>query len=324
MRDLQGYSFDPEDLRGALPASVLNRLEKRGTRQGDRVMLPPGDDLPVLLGFRMSLSFPLLFTALRLRSAAPESGSAESVAHWFSDGGIASNFPVHFFDGWIPRRPTFALSFAPFPLDADGRVLPDESEIGLPPRPNEARLPRWVDVKNMGGFVGQILDTMQNWRDTVQSELPGFRDRVYEARLDKEAGEGGLNLAMGAQTVRRLQARGDRVGQAILKTFDWDQHYFTRYILAMQQLELGLLGGAVPGAGTPRTGLREAFEPRRDGFAAGNVGAAELFGRDAAWLPAAGAATWALVTSAEKWAEFGRYVGDAPRPQPVMRIIPQV
>lgn len=322
-RELKGYAFDPADLREVLPVPVLRWLEDRGTSEGGLVRLPQEDDLPVLLGFRMSLSFPVLFTALRLQAPALETLHAEPVTHWFSDGGIGSNFPIHFFDAWVPGRPTFALSFAPFPVDRDGRMLPGESDVGLPPPPNGSRLPRWVRIKDVGAFGAQILETMQNWRDTLQSELPGFRDRVYEARLDKKAGEGGLNLGMDAGTVRRLQERGGRVGRAILKTFDWDQHFFTRYLVAMQQLERGLLGGESE-AGIERSGLRGAFAGRRGGFAAGDVGARDLFGRDTYWLPPAGAATWALVEGAEKWNEFDRYVSDQPKPQPVMRVVPDI
>jgi hypothetical protein len=176
----------------------------------------------------------------------------------------------------------------------------------------------------MGGFVGQMLDTMQNWRDTLQSELPGFADRVYEARLDKAAGEGGLNLAMDAETIGRLRDRGARVGRAIDATFDWDQHFFTRYLVAMQQLEEGLVGNAAPGPPVGDRGLEDSFGERRERFTAGDIGARELFGHDKAWLGSAGAATWDLVEAARAWTKFGRYVGNAPRPQPAMRLVPRV
>jgi hypothetical protein len=319
--DLAGYGFAREDLDGVVPDPVIRWLEAHGTARDGQTQLPVPDDLPVLLGFRLSLSFPLLFTAVRLRAPVLEAGTSTPVIHWFSDGGIASNFPVHFFDAWVPSRPTFALSFAPFPVGPEGRLLPDESDVGLPPKPDDPVLPRWVRVDGMGGFVAQILEVMQNWRDTLQSEIPGFRDRVYEARLDKWAGEGGLNLGMDVETVRRLQARGDRVGAAIVGGFDWDQHFFTRFVVTMQELELGLLGAEAP---REPGGVQAAFSLRRDRFSAGDLGARELFGRDATWIRAAGDATRDLVAAANRWADFGRFVGDAPRPRPVMRIIPDV
>ena len=321
--ELAGYAFAPADLAGVLPREVLTWMQRNGTPDGNHFRLPP-DRIPVLLGFRLSLSFPLLFTALRLHAPQLETPQGPPVEHWFSDGGIGSNFPVHFFDAWVPSRPTFALSFASLPVDAAGRLLPGESDVGLPPKPSEIRFPRWTPVGDMGSFVGQILETMQNWRDTMQAELPGFRDRVYEARLDKAAGEGGLNLGMDSATIRRLQDRGTRVGEAIAETFDWNQHFFTRYLIAMQQLELGLLGNMSEGGPVLRRGVHGALEARLSDFEAGDVRAAELFGRDATWLRQAGAASWEILQAAARWEAFGRYLSDQPRPRPSMRIVPDV
>jgi predicted acylesterase/phospholipase RssA len=321
--ELAGYAFAPADLAGVLPAKVLAWMERNGTPDGTHVRLPP-DQIPVLLGFRLSLSFPLLFTALRLHAPSLETPQGPPVEHWFSDGGIGSNFPVHFFDAWIPTRPTFALSFASFPVDESGRLVPGESDVGIPPKPGEIRFPRWTPVGDMGAFVAQILETMQNWRDTMQAELPGFRDRVYEARLVKEAGEGGLNLGMDAATIKRLQYRGTRVGEAIAETFDWNQHFFTRYLIAMQQLELGLIGNVGEVGSALRRGVHGALQSRLSDFAAGDIRAGELFGRDATWLRQAGAASWEMLQAAERWAAFGRFLSDQPRPRPSMRIVPDV
>jgi hypothetical protein len=141
-KDLVGFAFAPGGLDGVLPGTVIEWLMEKGTPEGGLYRLPAEDDLLVLLGFRLSLSFPLLFTAVQLRASAPETLQSDPVPHWLSDGGIASNFPVHFFDAWA-RRPTFALSFAPFPVGPDGRRLPEETDVGLPPGANESRLPRW-------------------------------------------------------------------------------------------------------------------------------------------------------------------------------------
>jgi hypothetical protein len=321
-QDLQRFLFHPNDLAGVLPVSIIKWLQEKGTAEGDFFWLPPEDDLPVLLGFRLSLSFPVLFTATRLR-APLSSENSELVDHWFSDGGIGSNFPIQFFDRWAPRRPTFALSFVPFPADAQGRPLPDEPDIGLPPAPNGRKSPRWVAVKGLGDFAGQIMDTMQNWRDTVQSEIPGSRDRVYEARLDKDAGEGGLNLGMDVRTISRLQDRGNRVGEEILKTFDWDQHFFDRYLVAMREVERELLGQKTAG-GERRGGLSEAFELRRRQFEKGDLGAKELFGHDATWVMGAGHGTSKLLEVVQQWSEFKGFASKDPEPHPVMRVVPDV
>lgn len=37
------------------------------------------------------------------------------IPHWFSDGGIVSNFPIHFFDQWLPNWPTFGITLRDLP-----------------------------------------------------------------------------------------------------------------------------------------------------------------------------------------------------------------
>lgn len=314
--ELQEFSFRPEDLRAVLPEQVVGPLiarsrelaAERGLPEGELLRLPPADELPVLLGFRMSLAFPGLFTSVRLWSEQLQGPPRE---HWFSDGGISSNFPIHFFDSWMPTRPTFGLSLGP----GEGKA------VEPPPRANEARLPGWRRVEKLGTFVKAIVDTMQEWRDTMQAELPGFRDRVWEVRLAGD--EGGFNLGMGPETIARLIEKGDEAGRSIRERFDWDQHVFTRYLTAMRLLELGLAGGTDP-AGRATSGIRGAFEARRAAFERGDIGARELFDHDAEWLRGAGASTQRLLAEMEGWQDFGGFAGQAPRPPGSMRVVPDV
>src|SRR5205807_10418438 len=56
----------------------------------------------------------------RLRNTAPDPQSKPKLAdnnndlliNWFSDGGICSNFPIQFFDAWLPKTPTFGINLA--------------------------------------------------------------------------------------------------------------------------------------------------------------------------------------------------------------------
>jgi predicted acylesterase/phospholipase RssA len=53
------------------------------------------------------------------RQLRPLGSSTESAQElWFSDGGITSNFPVHFFDNALPRWPTVSLDLGIHPDDA--------------------------------------------------------------------------------------------------------------------------------------------------------------------------------------------------------------
>ena len=98
----------------------------------------------MLVATRMSLSFPLLISAVPLHEPARRERRCEPVADaepprdntnvadsmegltsggqscgpvitafrvcWFSDGGISSNFPIHLFDAALPRWPTFGIN----------------------------------------------------------------------------------------------------------------------------------------------------------------------------------------------------------------------
>ena len=90
-------------------------------------MLPNGRDLPVLVGMRMSLSFPLLISAVRLYTISATCPQLDGIycprrediqPNWFSDGGICSNFPIHFFDSWLPTHPTFGINLTALPKSA--------------------------------------------------------------------------------------------------------------------------------------------------------------------------------------------------------------
>jgi hypothetical protein len=290
--------------------------------------MPAARDLPILVGFRMSLSFPVLFTAVRLYALHPDVPDAV-VPNWFSDGGIGSNFPIHFFDAWVPSRPTFGLNLGPYAQDPTGRQIPGQGDIGEPVGPTEVRLPSWIEVKKVGGFMHQIVDTMQNWRDNMQAALPGFQDRVYQVRLSGD--QGGMNLNMSPADIQDLIRKGGLVGRSIASTFDWDQHFFTRYVTVMQMLQVGLTGETDPVTGTERRGLRHNFESHRAAFEVGAPGAAWLFEHDADWCRQAGVETWALAERARGWvpskegSPFGGFnTGTEPRPKPTMRIVPRV
>ena len=64
------------------------------------------DDLPVVILARMSLSFPGLIAVVplhRIDHTLVQLEGAQKIRRClFSDGGISSNFPVHFFDRFLP------------------------------------------------------------------------------------------------------------------------------------------------------------------------------------------------------------------------------
>ncbi|HEV3091082.1 MAG TPA: hypothetical protein VGX91_06495 [Candidatus Cybelea sp.] len=190
--------------------------------------LPAPGDLPVIVAARLGLSFPVLMSALRLyavddnpQSKPGQDGAGSIEAVWFSDGGLSSNFPISFFDSPIPKWPTLAITLESFPSPIKNPTLDEsvwmatDNNAGIGSvwdRFSQAKVP-----SNTPGFYGAIVGAMQNWQDTMQSEVPGFRDRIAHVRLT--AAEGGLNLTMPPQTIQALMARGDRAGELLVEHF---------------------------------------------------------------------------------------------------------
>jgi predicted acylesterase/phospholipase RssA len=268
----QEYFFEPAEMRELFPDDVVdwmvskppeagpdgNALSSRDIRQRDLLRAQAGSkrpwpapaDVPVVVATRMSLSFPILITAVRLyavnysltanrdaRQAAdawltanPDRPAAEGAAevlprsfepNWFSDGGICANLPVHFFDSPLPTRPTFAVDLAGFPPDRT--KSPNESENCYLPIPNQAGLLRpWVTLSTSGlgalkSFVSQIVDTARGWVDAGQLVMPGYRDRVVTIYHDNA--EGGINLAMPEPIVTSLANRGQAAAELLVEKF---------------------------------------------------------------------------------------------------------
>ncbi len=255
--------FHPVEMRRFFPERVVQwmldhpfqsdgrdaTLLERITAETPYRPMPAPADLPVVVAARMSLSFPVLISAvplyavdwsLKRNQLARDEGRAPLLGRcWFSDGGIGSNFPVHFFDGLLPERPTFGVNLRPFHQDHPQDVLDESRNVWFPTRSRQAMLPTWSSIESLASFLGSIMRTMQNWTDNTQMRLPGYRDRVVHVFLSPE--EGGLNLNMSEETVDALTARGSAAGQA-LQTLDWDGHRWTRFRTAMAQIQEKLDG----------------------------------------------------------------------------------
>ncbi len=217
--------------------------------------LPEPWDMPIAVAVRMSLSFPLLLSAVPLHAidfSRLKEEDRKLERCWFSDGGISSNFPVHFFDSPLPRWPTFAITLT--------EKHPDYPAGIYLPKHNSAGTERWIrfewDPKKreqlsgsmqLKGFFGAILGAMQNWSDNTQGRLPGFRDRIATVTLTDE--EGGLNLNMPPPRIAGLSERGRNVGMEFTKRFassnpgsilTWPNHRWVRLRSALAALEENL------------------------------------------------------------------------------------
>lgn len=377
--DGRAFFFNPQELRSYFPEHVVRWMEERPSLldaldPSDRraaVLLrreleplrpmPAPGDLPVLVAARMSLSFPLLISAVPLYAvdwsrernqaargevraaikAHPDYGDDEVLAavktrffatrHWFSDGGVCSNFPVHLFDAPLPSRPTFALNLRGFhPDHADPKT---EAEKVYLPKDNSEGYRRWqYEVPEAGldglvGFLGAIVKTMQNWQDNSQLPLAGYRDRIVHVSLSEQ--EGGTNLDMRGSKIGVLAERGRLAAVALTDQFagdepgrrpawGWTNHRWTRYRVALAELQGWLAAftvrfDAASTADTP--GYMEVVEP---GFAPGSHG----FDWPPAIEPQACEAARDLVAFTGDWPDPEvDLTSGAPVTRPVMRLV---
>jgi hypothetical protein len=277
----------------------LRAAEAEREGQGDRMPGPP--ELPLVVMARMSLSFPGLISGVPLYSV-DWGGDQSVVRHLFSDGGVSSNFPMHFFDALIPTRPTFGINLAPpHPQHPESRVWRATSL-------NSGTFPRIRQLRTTMDFLGSLRDTMQNWSDNKQVTQRGYTDRVVEIRLDKS--EGGINLRMPEDTIWRMVARGDDAGKELL-TFDWKTHRRVRYRIAMARLTEAL------------EGFRQAFDEAEyeevlSSVRRGNPGAG-YFG-STAWRADDAAATQGLLDVVSDWEANSWPALQHPRPSPAPSI----
>jgi Patatin-like phospholipase len=328
------FYFDPDDIGKLIPVRVATWMRDQATRSmevdGRTVYQVPGAGMPVLLATRMSLAVPGLIASVPFYERRPEGSQPDHVEHWFSDGAITSNFPVHFFDALLPGHPTFGLDLMGPPHEALGAGPEDETlqQVYIPAGPGSPEPVRWTRITGFGEFVSQVLDTGLNWRDTLQMEMPGFRDRICHIRLDPS--EGGLNLSMKPEAVKRLMKRGAAAGESFSR-FGFPLHRFTRYLTFMQMLEVELQRA------------RERFGYDRDGGddarwfrarLAETVGDRDYpwpTALDPDWCAKARASTQALLDLAAEWGReepppslgFDR-PGQTPTPRPALRIVPPV
>jgi hypothetical protein len=324
--------------------------------------LPQPSDLPILFGARMSAGLPFLLSAIPLYAVhVTEADEVVLECCWFSDGGIASDLPLHFFDAPIPRRPTFAINFVPSSVDAvevyemnnvlrrgasfdsgkgvDGHTwdkvwMPQTNSDGL------SWVVRFNEFRGVVGFAKAVLDTALNWSDTELMAMPGYRDRIVHVQLAPN--EGGLNLNMPPEVISGLSTRGEFAGKLLAARFalepgkdpktgeqielTWDNHRWIRYRSMMAALEVLTRRF--------RAAWHETGKPWRS--------YSELLRRDAGVEPQsyplerpeqfdfAVCTTDQFLGLADSWISqdqaFDRgsrsTVGETPRPKPVLRLVP--
>lgn len=244
--DINRLFFRREELQDYFPPAVLDALVTASQpyvprpnsnsdpaidRAPPGLRMLPGIDLPVVVAARLSLSFPLLFSAVPLWAIdyEPDPGQRDFKPCQFTDGGASSNFPVHLFDAAVPTRPTFGLW-----LDRRNPYRPHQA-VWLPAYHFQGWGDSWHrfdpeaagpeptmysrrSLRYLVGFLVGTATSAVDWRDRASFRQPHVRNRV--ARLLLRPGEGGLNIAMPrAQILEMAHHYGTRAGRLFVRRF---------------------------------------------------------------------------------------------------------
>lgn len=259
------FWFSPSEFGELFPKRIVDwmvahaRPSESGEHFEDRLHLPDAADFPVVVAARMSLSFPILISAIPLyaidhgRKDVPNEQLAPERC-WFSDGGIISNFPIHFFDSPLPRWPTFGINLRGFGRDWPEHPGDEAGNVAMPERNSDGLLEHWTSWKDKNGlgriaaFLGSIVTTSRSWSDNAQARVPGYRDRIVHIAHNKD--EGGLNLAMPEDVIKKLGARGARAGGELRRHYaadpdpgielTWKNQRWVRYRSFIAALERAL------------------------------------------------------------------------------------
>jgi predicted acylesterase/phospholipase RssA len=265
-REPNTFLFRKDEMSEFFPPNVVEYMIKNAAPADVRLpdgfhVFPKADKLPIVVPVRMAISFPILLSAVPVwtvkraawdskRTNPPVSLTRTELSkNLFSDGGICSNFPIHFFDAWLPRRPTFGIDLASIPDENDDFILDDISSPGPSSdfAPSEVWLPQADQrdnilssrIGNLLHFAMAIFHSAQNFRDTMQSQLPSYQERIVHVPLTSV--EGGLNLNMPQPIIEAMQNKGLEAGEILCgERFSFERHQWVRLRVLMGLLKKNL------------------------------------------------------------------------------------
>jgi hypothetical protein len=294
----------------------------------------------------MSVSFPVLFSAVPLWALDERAKPPVIRRCLFSDGSLCSNFPIHLFDSPVPAWPTFGISLhelpksqrkgEPWSSDFLTRKTAVEEAVTLPDDHRTGHEDRWGDTEThrdtgarLREFVSALLATTMNWNDKTLARLPGVRDRV--ARVGLVPGIGGLNILMTGDQIRFLSDLGREAGRKLLERFakpsrsgsnsdGWNEHRWVRFNVLRDCLARSLSGLARSVAqGRHAKPLREQIRQAIDEAPLEKDRESKLLAAQAAELD--GVLT-ALIQAEHALTARGVEQSYKPFPRPILRVRP--
>ena len=291
------HFFPPQILDALVAASV----PYRPLAPGDPGLPPeledllelPGARMPIVVAARLSMSFPLLFSAVPLyaldieqdaRDGQPSAATPRTAFRrcWFSDGGVAMNFPIQLFDEALPRWPTFGIFLGERRPEKEASERPEDA-VELPAHPRAGAHDGWAlpeehaaarpgHAGTLAALLATMIDTARSWHHRVAMMQPHVRTRV--ARLRLRSDEGDLNIVMPREKILGMAHEyGTEAGRRLARQFvgtdgapagAWGQHRWVRLQLLVEGLRELLQGLRSSAAGAPLSrpmaqALREAL-----------------------------------------------------------------
>jgi predicted acylesterase/phospholipase RssA len=293
-RELESF-FPPEILDALVTASVPYapaRPSDPPAEEATDLLELPGERMPIVVAARLSMSFPLLFSAVPLYAVDTElaehaqaPGESAPTARsrflrcWFSDGGICSNFPIHLFDEALPTWPTFGLWLSSRLPGTQGSTDPrdavqlagnhlaglhdawnrfDAASRAAPPK--VASGPGSGSLGLLALFMGSMVEVMRQWHQFSALPLPHVRTRVAWLRLRED--EGDLNIRMPRAQILKMAAEyGTAAGRAFVERYvkpgqaapSWSEHRWLRLNVLLQGMREMLSGLSAAGAWSAHT-----------------------------------------------------------------------
>ena len=238
-REDRRFVFEKSEWGQIFPSSVMAFLTSKcdpftppAGETGEYYYFPDPDRLPLIVGARMSLSFPFLISGVPLWrrdfTLLDQVEQNKLRRCFFSDGGLSSNFPIHFFDHLLPNSPTFAITLDEFDAkrNRDNVWLPASAGSGI-----QCRI---RPFEGLGEFLMRLVTSAKDWQDNLQSTLPGYRERIAHVVLENEEGE--LDLAMARRPSANSWTTASS-GETLRDDFDLDGHRWRRFLVAMARME---------------------------------------------------------------------------------------
>ena len=237
--DNDRFVFRRDEWDRIFPRAIMDFLVRTCGRftplageEGEFYHFPARAQLPLIVAARMSLSFPGLISAVPLWTrdfTLVETERDKLRRCLFSDGGLSSNFPIHFFDRLFPNTPTFAISLDEY--DAKRNY----SDVWLPESAGSGSQLPIQPFSGLAAFLMRLVYSAKDWQDNLQSILPGYRERIAHVVLKPD--EGGLNLTMSQQAIEKLVDYGKQAGTLLRDDFNLEEHRWRRFLVSMARME---------------------------------------------------------------------------------------